>query len=162
MGDSHVIGDPRVGPVDIRVDKRTKRQVVGQLPTQDWGWEDKTGKKKKKKEKEAACGFLWSELGTYSRRGGAGSHGGVLGLTSGGGLGTMGQSLGGQDPARQKGPERGPCLSLEKLRFAGSSAPQWPHAGGGPQPFPVSSCHLGCSLHLYTGSMGTQAAFGPG
>lgn len=43
-----MIGDPRVGPVDIRVDKRTKRQVVGQLPTQDWGWEDKTGKKKKK------------------------------------------------------------------------------------------------------------------
>lgn len=74
----------------------------------------------------------------------------------------MRQSLGGRDPAWQKGPERGPCPSLEKLRFAGSSAPQWPHAGGGPQPFPVSSCHLGCSLHLYTGSMGTQAAFGPG
>lgn len=46
-----MIRDPRVGPVDVRVDRWTKRRVVGWLPTQGWGWEDKTGKKKKKEEK---------------------------------------------------------------------------------------------------------------
>lgn len=46
-----MIRDPRVGPVDVSMDRRTKRRVVGQLPTQGWGWEDKTEKKKKKQEK---------------------------------------------------------------------------------------------------------------
>lgn len=46
-----MIRDPRVGPVDVSVDRRTKRRVVGQLPTQGWGWEDKTEKKKKKTRK---------------------------------------------------------------------------------------------------------------
>lgn len=47
-----MIRDPRVGPVDMSVDRRTKRRVVGQLPTQGWDWEDKTGKKKKKQTRK--------------------------------------------------------------------------------------------------------------
>ena len=51
-----MIRDPRVGPVDMSVDRRTKRRVVGQLPTQGWDWEDKTGKKKKKNKQEKGKG----------------------------------------------------------------------------------------------------------
>ena len=112
-----MIRDPRVGPVDVSMDRRTKRRVVGQLPTQGWGWEDKTQKKKKnkKREKEAVSGFLRSELGTHCRRGGAGSHGGVLGLISGAGSGNRGPAPGVSGHRGQKGPRRGHCLSLEKL-----------------------------------------------
>ena len=82
------------------------------------GWEDKTEKKKKKnkkREKEAVSGFLRSELGTHCRRGGAGSHGGVLGLISGAGSGNRGPAPGVSGHRGQKGPRRGHCLSLEKL-----------------------------------------------
>ena len=100
-----MIRDPRVGPVDVRVDRRTKRRVVGRLPAQGWGWEDKTGKKKKKKrEKEAVSGFLRSEPGTHCRRGGAGSHGGFLVSFQELGLGTAGQPLGSQGTGGRKGP----------------------------------------------------------
>lgn len=59
-----MIRDPRVGPVDIRANRRTKRWVVGRLPTQGWGWEDKTGRKKKKRKGKrkqcvASCGLNW-------------------------------------------------------------------------------------------------------
>lgn len=161
-----MIRDPRVGPVDIRANKRTKRWVVGRLPTQGWGWEDKTGRKKKKKkrEEEAVCGFLWSELGTHSRSGGPESHRGVLSLTSGGGLGTMGQSLGGWR-SRHSPAERAWERPLSRPREAqvqwGHPAPQWTHVEVGPQPFPASSCHLSCSLHFYPGSM-RNLSFGPG
>ena len=113
-----MIRDPRVGPVDMSVDRRTKRRVVGQLPTQGWDWEDKTGKKKKtnkKREKEAVSGFLRSELGTHCRRGGAGSHGGVLGLISGVGSGNRGPAPWG---IRVQGAERAQERPLSKPREA--------------------------------------------
>lgn len=53
-----MIRDPRVGPVDVRVDRRTKRRVVGRLPAQGWGWEDKTGKKKKEEKGKGSSVWL--------------------------------------------------------------------------------------------------------
>ena len=64
-----MIGDPRVGPMDIRADGRTKRQVVGWLPTHGWAGR---AKQEKKREKEAVCGFLWLQLGTRVSPGGKG------------------------------------------------------------------------------------------
>lgn len=125
----------------IRADRRTKRRVVGRLPTQGWGWEDKRGKKRKKKkkrEKEAVCSFLWSELGL--RRGGAGAMELFLGFTSGGAPGARGQSLGAGDSAAGK--------TWEKPRVAqvcwGHTGAQRSHAGAGPQHLPATSCHLQC------------------
>lgn len=130
--------------MDMRADRRTKRRVVGRLPTQGWGWEDKTGKKKKR-EKEAACSFLWSELGTWEGRGRSIGevHGCQLRRDSGG------HRHSGAGKTWERPTVAGVCWGHTGTRRS--------HAGAGPQPFPAT---LGC-FWLDRGPRGDPGSSGP-
>lgn len=59
--------------MDVKVIGQMDQEMDGWwLPTHGWAGRTKQGKKKKR-EKEAVCGFLWSELGTQITPGGQGA-----------------------------------------------------------------------------------------